>query len=151
MFGRAVLAFVALPGTVAFIVPWLLVASGRQFVDVRGLIPLSLGITLLLWCVWTFYTAGKGTLAPWAPPRYLVTEGLFRVSRNPIYIAVMLIVCGWAWGFRSRAVAIYAALLMLAFHLRVVLYEEPWLARTHGNAWVSYKARVPRWFGFRRD
>jgi len=151
LFGRAILAFLALPGVVAFVVPWLILTSDqrRQFVDVRGLIPLSLGIVLLLWCVWTFYAAGKGTLAPWSPPRYLVTGGLFRFSRNPMYIAVTMILCGWAWGFRSRAVFIYAVLLMLAFHVRVVFYEEPWLARAHGDTWQSYKARTPRWIGLR--
>jgi protein-S-isoprenylcysteine O-methyltransferase Ste14 len=64
-----------------------------------------------------------------------------------MYIAVTLILWGWAWGFRSRAVSVYAVLLMLAFHVRVVFYEEPWLARVHGGAWDSYKARTPRWLG----
>lgn len=149
LLGRAILAFIALPGTVAFVIPWVILASGRrsQLVDTRGLIPLSLGVVLLLWCVWSFYSAGKGTLAPWSPPRYLVTDGLFRFSRNPMYIAVMLILCGWAWGFRSLAVSGYAVLVMLAFHLRVVFYEEPWLARAYGDEWQRYKARTPRWLG----
>ena len=44
----------------------------------------------------------------------------------------------------ARFVGIHR-LLCLAFHLRVVLFEEPWLARTHGAAWDAYRARVPRW------
>jgi len=152
LLARAVLAFLVLPGTVAFLIPWLLVEARQSgsFVDARGLVPFVLGIVLLLWCVREFYVAGKGTLAPWVPPRHLVATGLYRFSRNPMYIAVVLVLWGWAFGFRSRAMAVYALLVMLAFHLRVILGEEPWLARRHGEAWVRYKAQVPRWFGFHR-
>jgi len=149
LFWRALLAFIALPGTVAFLVPLLLLRPPGSFA-LSGLIPLSLGVTLLLWCVREFYAAGKGTLAPWAPPRKLVTTGLYRFSRNPMYIAVLLVLCGWALGFRSRSLAIYGLAVMIAFHLRVVFFEEPWLARTHGDEWAEYRARVPRWFPRRR-
>jgi protein-S-isoprenylcysteine O-methyltransferase Ste14 len=77
----------------------------------------------------------------------LVIVGLYRVSRNPMYIAVLLVLCGWATMFASRTVWIYAALVAIGFHLRVILGEEPWLARTYGAQWVTYRARVPRWVG----
>jgi protein-S-isoprenylcysteine O-methyltransferase Ste14 len=35
--------------------------------------------------------------------------------------------------------------VIVAFHLRVLFGEEPWLARTHGEAWDKYKAGAPRW------
>jgi protein-S-isoprenylcysteine O-methyltransferase Ste14 len=147
LLGRALFAFLVLPGTFAFLVPVLLLTSqvrGRG-VHLPGLIPLVLGTTLLLWCVREFYVAGKGTLAPWAPPQKLVVTGPYRYSRNPIYIAVGMILCGWALAFHSRALTVYAVVVMFAFHFRVVLGEEPWLAQTHGEQWVQYKARVPRW------
>jgi protein-S-isoprenylcysteine O-methyltransferase Ste14 len=92
-----------------------------------------------------FYVAGGGTLAPWAPPRRLVVVGLYRVSRNPMYVAVVVILCGWALGFRTWASWLYVLAVAIAFHLRVVLGEEPWLARTYGEQWAAYRARVPRW------
>ena len=67
-----------------------------------------------------------------------------------MYVAVVLILWGWALGFRSGVIVVYGLAVTLAFHLRVVLGEEPWLARTHGDAWVRYKAEVPRWLGLRR-
>jgi protein-S-isoprenylcysteine O-methyltransferase Ste14 len=100
----------------------------------------------LLWCVRDFYVAGKGTLAPWDPPRHLVVAGLYRYTRNPMYVAVTLLLIGWAWTFAASGLLFYAAGVALAFHLRVVFGEEPWLARTHGDAWRDYAARVPRWF-----
>jgi protein-S-isoprenylcysteine O-methyltransferase Ste14 len=52
---------------------------------------------------------------------------------------------GWASAFGSAGLLLYAAIVVLAFHLRVVLGEEPWLARKHGMLWEEYKGRVPRW------
>ena len=148
MLWRALLAFLALPGIVAIAVPaWTAVGilrAGGHFHAV-GLLPLGLGFTLLLWCVRDFYVAGRGTLAPWSPPKHLVTVGLYRFSRNPMYVAVLTMLFGWALAFASSGLAVYAALVCVAFHLRVVFGEEPWLARTHGAAWDEYRARVPRW------
>jgi protein-S-isoprenylcysteine O-methyltransferase Ste14 len=45
-----------------------------------------------------------------------------------------------------RLLFLYAACVAVAFHLRVVFFEEPWAARTFGNQWYSYIARTPRWF-----
>jgi protein-S-isoprenylcysteine O-methyltransferase Ste14 len=148
MFARALLAFLALPGVVAFAVPvsWLLARGHTQLVQPFGLIPLVLGLVGLLWCVRDFYVHGKGTLAPWSPPANLVVVGLYRYTRNPMYVAVTLILLGWAVSFGLPGLYVYAIVIAVAFHLRVVLGEEPWLARTHGVQWHEYARRVPRWF-----
>jgi len=148
MFAKALLAFLLLPGVVACAVPvtWLLATSHTSLVQPLGLVPLAIGCVALLCCVRDFYVAGKGTVAPWAPPARLVTVGLFRFTRNPIYIAVTLILLGWALSFGVRGLFTYAFLVAIGFHLRVVLGEEPWLARTHGAQWQEYARRVPRWF-----
>src|SRR5215470_4381238 len=98
MLWRALLAFVALPGVVAIAVPaWIAAASlrGGGRVHVAGFLPLLAGLALLLWCVREFLVAGKGTLAPWTPPRHLVTSGPYRVSRIPMYVAVATMLVGW--------------------------------------------------------
>src|SRR5512139_211258 len=140
---RAVLAFLALPGVVAFAAPlWL--AHGDPHAHAFSLLGapfVGLGTFLLLWCVRDFYVSGKGTLAPWAPPKQLVVVGLYRRSRNPMYVAVVLILLGWAIGFGSARLLVYALAMAAAFHLRVVLGEEPYLARTHGQAWEQYRRR----------
>jgi protein-S-isoprenylcysteine O-methyltransferase Ste14 len=151
LFWKAVLAFVALPGMVAFAVPLSLFGHRLREVSVdAGLVPLVSGILLLLWCVREFYVAGRGTLAPWEPPRHLVVTGLYRWSRNPMYVAVVLILVGWAVVFRSWSLALYALAVAVGFHLRVLFGEEPWLARTFGRDWELYKKQVPRWLGFRQ-
>ena len=89
---------------------------------------------------------GAGTLAPWAPPEKLVMVGLYRYSRNPMYVSVGLVLLGWALAFASPALGAYTLLVAMAFHIRVVRGEEPWLARTHGADWNRYVSQVPRWF-----
>ena len=148
MFLRALFAFLVLPGVVALLIPassacvhWTPAGNSSPV----GLLPLAAGFALLLWCVRDFYVSGKGTLAPWSPPRHLVTVGLYRYSRNPMYLAVTMMLAGWAVCFWSPTLAIYAGSVIVGFHLRVVFGEEPWLARTHGAAWDEYKRKVPRW------
>lgn len=147
MFLRALLAFLALPGMVAYLVPLLLAPDSPPDAGWRwiGLLPLAAGSALLLWCVREFYVAGKGTLAPWSPPRHLVSSGPYVWSRNPMYVAVVTVLLGWAVLFVSRTLLFYAIAIVIAFHLRVVFYEEPWLGQTHGEAWQRYRGRVRRW------
>lgn len=146
LFARALFAVLALPGVVAFVVPLVLLRpANARSLSPAGAIVVVLGVVVLLRCVRDLYVAGRGTLAPWSPPRHLVEVGLYRVSRNPMYIGVLLIVTGWAMGFASRSLALYALALALAFQLRVRYGEEPWLARTHGLAWEAYRRRVRRW------
>jgi protein-S-isoprenylcysteine O-methyltransferase Ste14 len=145
--GHAILAFVALPGVIAFLVP-LAVALGWQHVPPRntaGWLPVLVGIALLLWCVREFYVAGRGTLAPWSPPKHMVTSGPYRFTRNPMYVAVALILFGWGQLFGLTWLLAYALIVVAAFYLRVVLSEEPWLARTFPAQWPAYRQRVPRW------
>ena len=147
MFLRALLAFLALPGVVAFLVPvvWLRASGHTSLVRPWGLVVLLLGFTALLRCVRDFYVAGKGTLAPWSPPTRLVVVGLYRYTRNPMYVAVTTILLGWWISFGLRGLLIYAIAVAVGFHVRVVRAEEPFLARTHGQKWEDYKSRVPRW------
>lgn len=111
----------------------------------HGLALIALGTAGLLWCIRDFHVSGKGTLAPWAPPQALVVVGLHRYSRNPMYLCVLGILLGWAISFGSASLWAYALVVGVAFHLRVVFGEEPWLRRTHGAAWQRYARRVRRW------
>lgn len=147
MIVRAVIAFLVLPGTVAYLVP-ILIGPGRTgggAWTVGGALAIAIGSALLLWCTRDFYVAGKGTLAPWSPPAQLVTGGAYAVSRNPMYVAVVTVLGGWSVWYASWALVLYTVAVVVAFHLRIVLYEEPRLDETFGEAWQGYRADVPRW------
>jgi protein-S-isoprenylcysteine O-methyltransferase Ste14 len=149
LFLRALLAFLAMPGVVAIAVPvaWLVRAGRTEIARPWALALLAAGFAGLLWCVRDFFVAGRGTLAPWSPPRRLVTIGLYRWSRNPMYLAVLVMLAGWGLAFDSDGHLAYAAVMAVLFHLRVVGFEEPWIARTFAHEWEAYRRRVPRWLG----
>lgn len=147
MYLRAIVAFFALPGVVAGVVPALLVAWDKPHGEhwVIGLALLAVGLVLLLWCARDFFVSGRGTLAPWDPPKRLVIVGLYRFVRNPMYIAVLILLAGWSVATGSRVVAGYTVIVAIGFHLRVLFHEEPWLRRQFGTECAAYFAAVPRW------
>lgn len=144
---RALGAFLACPGVVAGVLP-VLISWGRPFAAgwrVFGCLPLALGFAGLVWCVRDFLVSGRGTLAPWDPPRRLVVVGLYRLVRNPMYLAVLTIILGWALSFGSWWLGLYLAVGAVAVHLRVIWHEEPWLQRQFGADWTQYRQAVRRW------
>jgi protein-S-isoprenylcysteine O-methyltransferase Ste14 len=144
---RSLISVVVLPGVAAVLIPWLIVGAPTQPVRVEwlGLVPLACGLVLFAWCVVIFATRGRGTLAPWDAPRRFVAVGPYRRVRNPMYLGVGSVVLGEAILFGSAALGVYLAVLALAWHLFVVFWEEPSLARTFGDEYRTYLASVPRW------
>lgn len=136
------------PGTVAFYVPWRLslgraVASGPELA--LAVVVLAAGTATYGWCVWDFATFGRGTPAPIDAPNRLVVRGLYRFTRNPMYLGVLTVLVGWAVLYRSAALVFYALAIATLFHLFVVFYEEPHLHRRFGADYGRYRAGVPRW------
>ena len=114
--------------------------------QVAGCVAGAAGGMLALWCVATFAITGKGTPAPFDPPRRLVTQGPYGVVRNPMYIGAALALAGAALYYQSWPLAGYDALFLLAAHLFVVWYEEPTLRRTFGAVYDAYCRQVRRWW-----
>jgi protein-S-isoprenylcysteine O-methyltransferase Ste14 len=143
---RALMAFIALPGIVALAVPAMLAAmTATHAISWLGIAPAAVGTAALVWCALEFHRVGRGTLAPWAPPRRLVTSGPYARSRNPMYLSVLLVLTGWTFSLRSVPHMAYAAVMAVAFHVRVVAGEEPRLAQAFDAEWLAYRASVPRW------
>ncbi len=148
MFFRALLAFLILPCIVAGLIPLILASldpwRGQGFLF-PGIPVTGLGLIALLWCVRDFYVSGKGTLAPWDPPKHLVVVGLYRYSRNPMYIGVLTLIAGWVLLTGSLLLACYLLVFAVIFQLRVIRFEEPWLSKKFGVEWTAYCATTPRW------
>ena len=137
------------PGTVAILIPrWLLGGFSRPPSGVLtwiGMMAVVIGAAIYFRCAWEFAARGLGTPAPIAPTKFLVTTGLHRYVRNPMYIGVALAILGEAALFRSMHVAQYAAIMLLVAHVFVVFYEEPTLHRQFGESYEQYRKAVPRW------
>ncbi len=151
LFAKNVLFAVFVPGLLGYWAPWRWVA-GVSPRDVRwgpwelaSLVPVALGTAGLLWSIWHFAVTGRGTPAPFDPPRRLVVKGLYRVVRNPMYVSVLTVVLGWAILLRSPAIAGYAAAGWLLFNGFVFGVEEPSLRAKFGADYAAYCAAVRRW------
>jgi protein-S-isoprenylcysteine O-methyltransferase Ste14 len=114
--------------------------------QVAGMILVAIGTAIAFWCLLTFVFIGKGTPAPFDPPRKLVIRGPYRFVRNPMYIGAGMTIAGTALYYESLSIAIYTGLFFLITHLFVVLYEEPTLRRTFGDEYEAYRRRTKRWW-----
>jgi protein-S-isoprenylcysteine O-methyltransferase Ste14 len=76
-----------------------------------------------------------------------VSHGLYRFSRNPIFLGMILLSIGTAIGVGYWWVWLAAALFALSAHLSVLL-EEQHLSASFGAAYAAFKSKVPRWIGF---
>ena len=114
--------------------------------QVVGIVIGVLGAAIALWCIFTFIFIGRGTPAPFDPPRRLVLEGPYRFVRNPMYIGAGLALAGAALFYESLPLLAYAGAFLLITHLFVVLYEEPTLRQTFGHEYEAYCRKVRRWW-----
>jgi protein-S-isoprenylcysteine O-methyltransferase Ste14 len=93
---------------------------------------------------------GGGTLWPLVSPRRLVVAGPYAHVQHPIWLGLLLIVCGEALWVQSVLLALSAVLVMILANLYVRTIEEPRLGLRFGMDYQAYRAAVPRWFPFRR-
>jgi protein-S-isoprenylcysteine O-methyltransferase Ste14 len=114
--------------------------------ELVGMVLAAVGGALALWCVFSFATLGRGTPAPFDPPRRLVVRGPYRYVRNPMYIGAALALLGAALVYRSAALAAYAGGFLLVLHAFVLWYEEPTLRRLFGGEYDAYRRQVRRWW-----
>lgn len=157
MFWRVVktlLFTVVMPGTVGLYVPQWLKSAGVELswgARAAGLVFFACGATTYFWCAWDFVTKGLGTPLPIDAPRVLVVKGLYRFTRNPMYVGVLAVILSQALYYGAVSVAIYACAVLAAFELFVRFYEEPTLRRLFGAQYEDYCRKVPRWiFRFSR-
>ena len=148
LFLKNLLFTVLVPGTVAVYLPRAIVdgaSPASRWALVAALPVWAIGAAIYAWCVWDFATFGRGTPAPIDAPKRLVVRGLYRRTRNPMYVGVLTVISGWVALYRTGALAAYAVLVATAFHLFVVHHEEPHLRRLFGDEYDVYRARVGRW------
>src|SRR5262249_32532299 len=135
----SVVFLVVAPGVIAGVVPWWISRwqTNPSFLDVAllkllGAALIVAGLLALLESFARFALQGIGTPAPVFPTRHLVVTGLYRNVRNPIYVAVVMLVLGQGLLFARPGLVAYAALLWCGFHLFVCYYEEPTLRKRFG-------------------
>jgi protein-S-isoprenylcysteine O-methyltransferase Ste14 len=147
----------ALVYATAFLAAWGWLALQTRRLDAEMGVPLppevhAVGVALLvlggglaLWCVALFVWLGRGTAAPFDPPRRFVAVGPYRWVRNPMYLGCLRMLAGFGLGHTSPAMLLFTLPAAATAHLFVILYEEPTLERRFGASYVEYKDTVNRW------
>jgi len=156
-----ILFFTALvPGTATILVPTMLLRWTHEWgfshfgaMQCAGIAAFILGVFTYAWCAYDFGAAGKGTPAPIDPPKTLVIRGLYRYSRNPMYLGILGCLFGEALFFESLTMAVYGTIFCVGFNVFVRFYEEPKLRALFGSQYEEYCERVPRWIprAWRKD
>ena len=95
------------------------------------------------------YRKFKRFVTPYEPftrPKVLIENGIFSVSRNPVYLALVLSQVGLGFIFNSVWILCMSIVLFILLHYLVVLDEERLLKKTFKETYTSYKEHTNRWF-----
>jgi protein-S-isoprenylcysteine O-methyltransferase Ste14 len=125
-----------------FLLPAIQIIPGPW--NILGVVPLACGIALNLVADKAFREAAT-TVKPFEESTVVITTGVFRITRNPMYLGYVLILIGVALIVRSLtpyAVIPVFAVLMDRVFIRV---EEQMLEAKFGQAWLGYAKKVRRW------
>jgi len=143
---RQLLSVLLLPGVIAGIIPLLL----ARFVDasLHGSAFFYFGLVLFLFmlCIIHFHKLGKGTLAPWDATTQLIVKGPYKIVRNPMITAVLLVLVAEAFLLKNWAILLWALLFFVVNHIYFITIEEKALEKKFGQPYLDYKKAVPRWF-----
>ena len=140
------------PGLVVGLIPYLLIQrtsnlewNFNELNHLLGGIIFLIGFAILLLCVFRFATEGKGTISPADRTKELVIKGLYRFSRNPMYVGIILILIGQTIFVKSIYLLIYTILVFISFHIFIKYIEEPRLKRDFKDDYELYIRKVRRW------
>lgn len=155
---RALRSTIALPLVVLTAIPalilwwtgsfkpgWGLSGWSVLFSYLFGMLLTSVGLTLLVSTIRLFHDVGKGTLAPWDPPKHLVIEGPYRYVRNPMHSGVFITLYGEGLLFGSVPVLLFVTAVFIFHWFYIPLMEERWLSEKFGEKYQDYKRNVPPW------
>lgn len=157
---RGIFFTILVPGMVGGYIPWLLHEghSPARGAASLGWLPVVAGAAIYVLCLLRFLAAGGTPMIYFAhrlrlllgeEPHALVEQGLYRWTRNPMYVGVLAATAGQAIVFQSWAVALYTTMLFLWLHFVVTTLEEPHLLHKMDGPYAEYCRRVPRWLGIR--
>lgn len=132
----------------------LLMAGCRQWVplaEIPGLLPdltgtalMVLGLIMIGWPAASFARRGTG-MVPFTPATHLVTTGFYRITRNPMYLGMLLLLVGGALKSGFLGAFIPLPLFPLVIHHQYILREEAFLEQAFGDEYTAYRQRVRRW------
>jgi protein-S-isoprenylcysteine O-methyltransferase Ste14 len=110
-----------------------------------GTILLISGLFLAGWTMWLFAKKGKGTAAPWNPPKKLVVAGPYCHVRNPMIASVLIMLLAESLLLKSWYIFALFILFLIGNIIYFPLFEETDLEKRFGKDYEVYRRNVPRW------
>jgi protein-S-isoprenylcysteine O-methyltransferase Ste14 len=155
MLVRHLVSVAILPVTMAVLIPWWIGRNAGTSLHVGpdllsiaiqavGVPVLGVGLLLFGTSLRQFVVRGRGTLAPWDPPKHLVVDGPYRHVRNPMISGVVFILFGEAMVLLSPSHLAWAVLFLVLNLIFIPLLEEPELESRFGEAYREYCRHVAR-------
>jgi protein-S-isoprenylcysteine O-methyltransferase Ste14 len=113
-----------------------------------GGLPIAAGVAVAVAALMRFRQAGT-SVDPMdlTKTSRLVTEGIFRVTRNPMYLGLSLLLSGWALWLGSASPWLVPPLFVIVVTIVQIIPEEQVLGRLFGEPYFAYQRRVARWIG----
>lgn len=111
---------------------------------IAGFIIISVGIFLLIFAIGVFM-ARKTTVMPTRAPDKLVTDGIYRITRNPMYVGMLLILAGFPLMMDTLSGLVCPVLFFFIMDCTVIPREEKVVEGVFGEAYLKYKSRTRRW------
>jgi protein-S-isoprenylcysteine O-methyltransferase Ste14 len=142
-----------LPWAISLLTPHYGWAVGRPGTwNLLGLIPVVVGAAGLFWGMSAHTIHFPKLGIDWEPDKsYLLRNGLYAYSRNPMYVAELILMLGWVIFYGSIAVLIALLAWYVLFNYYQIPLEERILEAHFGDVYREYKSEVPRWLGNVRD
>jgi protein-S-isoprenylcysteine O-methyltransferase Ste14 len=109
-----------------------------------GVIPVAFGIIINLSADKSF-KKNVTTVKPVEESDILITKGVFKISRNPMYLGFLLILLGIAMLMGSSTPYIVVPVFAIFMDMVFIKYEEKKLEETFGEAWLQYRKNTRRW------
>jgi protein-S-isoprenylcysteine O-methyltransferase Ste14 len=125
-------------------------ADSPGVANMGGLILAVAGVAVLVWALILHYRSAPGGWPLRMRPFYLLTQGPYRNTRNPMYLGGLAIWFGWATFYGSAAVFVGFVLLAVFFNAVVTPWEERVCEEEFGDIYRRYRSEVPRWFRLSR-
>ena len=123
---------------------WSLPLASNPWTWFFGWMAIDASVLLMIWTAWLMLWR-KTTLNPYGKPQQLVTEGPFRVTRNPVYVADTLLYIGAALLFADIWPWVFLPVVIIAVSIGVIRHEERLLVEHFGDDYRQYMAKVRRW------
>lgn len=104
----------------------------------------TVGLAMIL-SIYIAMRRAKTNIEPWKPTTAVIESGLYRYSRNPIYVAMAIVYLGIAAMFVLTWSLLFLPVCLLFIHFFQILPEEKYLETKFGSSYNAYRSRVRRW------